>query len=211
MLSGGAQRSFASPTPSTYSLDFSPDGRWLATADPEGGSSGRGTGGHRRSLEGSDVAMEIRLSRTGDLVAANMNTERRRLGLWSVPEGRLLRTLKLGDAGLTSFFRFSPDGGRLITSTDPLPGEPNERVVRSWPVEGGKPDFIARLPTHPSSTYVPPDMDATGSRLAWADGRTLRVAFLEGTSADLASAASVEHERTVAVKFSTHRDSRGHV
>jgi DNA-binding winged helix-turn-helix (wHTH) protein/WD40 repeat protein len=187
------------PTVSHFSLDFSPDGRWLATADPEdGGKLWPSDGGPPTILEGSDIAMEIRFSPKGDLIASTMDTARRKLGLWSVPEGRLLRSLALGDQGLTQFFRFSPDGQRLITITDPLPREPHEREVRSWPVVGGEPDLVAHLPMNPSSFYLFPDVDPTASRIAWPDGRHVRTAPLAGTSFDVASVSSVEHDRAIA-------------
>jgi WD40 repeat protein/DNA-binding winged helix-turn-helix (wHTH) protein len=193
---------FRLSTPSDYALDFSPDGRWLATAARDGGGKlWPWDGGPPTALEGSDVTMEIRFSPRGDLVASTMDTERRKMGLWSVPEGRLVRALVHGDHGKTDFFRFSPDGERLITITNPYPGEPRESAVRSWPVDGGEPDLIARLPLHPSSAGILPDVDPTGSRLAWADGRSVRIASLAGTGVEMASVSSVDHDRPIAAQI----------
>jgi WD40 repeat protein/DNA-binding winged helix-turn-helix (wHTH) protein len=189
---------FRLSTPSPYSLDFGPDGRWLATADPGGGGKlWPSDGGPPMALEGSDVAMDIRTSPRGDLVAANMNTERRELGLWSFPEGRFLRSFDLGDQGFTQVFVFSPDGKHVMTSTEPLAAKPRDLVFRSWPVEGGQPVLVARLPLHPSSDFVFADVDPTWSRLSWPDGRRVRIARLEGATLHLASATSVGHERAI--------------
>ena len=100
-------------TASYMQLDFSSDGRWLATADRDrGGHLWPSSGGSPTRLEGCDSALEILFSPQGDFVAATIGTERRELGLWSVPEGRFLRSFTLGDEGTTLFFHFSPDGGR---------------------------------------------------------------------------------------------------
>ena len=189
---------FRLPTASPYSLDFSPDGRWLATADPVGGGKlWPSDGGPPTALEGSDVAMEIRFSPGGDLVAAPMDTERQQLGLWSVPEGQFLRSFALGDQGLTAFFRFSRDGERLFTSTESLAVDAIELEFRSWSVEGGEPDLLAHLELPTSSSWTQ-TVDPAGSRFSWADGRRVRIARLEGTTLQLASARSIDHDRTIA-------------
>ncbi len=188
---------FRLPTASPYGLDFSPDGRWLATADPGGGGAlWPSDGGPPTALENSDVAMEIRISPRGDLVAATMDTERRELGLWSVPEGRYLRSFALGDQGATFYFQFSRDGERLITSTDMPAG--GGGLVRSWPVEGGEPSLIARLEIPMANMGAFYGVNPTESHLSWADGHRVRIARLAGTSVDMASTRSVEHDQAIA-------------
>jgi WD40 repeat protein/DNA-binding winged helix-turn-helix (wHTH) protein len=186
-------------TRSNYHFEFSPDGRWLGTADHERGAKiWPSDGGSPMFLENSDSALEIRFSPRGDLIAANTSMERNELGFWSFPEGRLLRTVALDEQGSTFYFEFSPDGERLITSTQIVEEESTELVIRSWPVGGGEPDVLARLQIDPSSNDVLPDLDPSGSRFAWADGRTVRIAPLAGTTLDLASATSIEHDQAVA-------------
>jgi WD40 repeat protein len=188
------------PTPAfyLYSLDFSADGRWLATADPRGGGASLwpSDGGPPTVLEGEGLDGEIRISPRGDLVAATMSG-RRELGLWSFPEGRFLRSFALGDRGHTFVFQFSPDGERLLTYTEISTDDGYELQVRSWPVVGGKPELVARLEAPEESVGVILDMDPSGSRIAWADGREVHVARLEDTKVDLSSAITVEHDRTV--------------
>ncbi|MCK5411516.1 MAG: WD40 repeat domain-containing protein, partial [Gemmatimonadetes bacterium] len=191
---------FRLPTPAyfMYSLDFSADGRWLATAEPGGrGNLWPSDGGPPTMLEGGDLAGEIRTSPRGDLVAATMSG-RRELGLWSFPEGRLLRSLALGDRGDTFVFQFSPSGERLLTYTESPADDGHEIEIRSWPVAGGEPKSLARIQVPEESAGAIMDMDPTGSHIAWADGRRVRIARLEGTTLQPASATSVEHDRTIA-------------
>jgi WD40 repeat protein len=190
---------FVLPTSSPYlnSLDFSSDGRWLATADPGGRASiWPSDGGPPTVLEGSGLAGEIRISPRRDVVAATMQG-RQELGLWSFPEGRLQRSLALGDQGETHAFQFSCDGQRLLTNTEVRTEGGYGIQIRSWPVAGGEPDLIARLETPKESYGAFNGLDPTGSRIAWADGRRVRVARLEGTTVHLSSATSVEHDSTV--------------
>jgi WD40 repeat protein len=189
------------PGSSPYWVDFSPDGRWLVTADPSGGAKlWPSDGGPATVLEGCDVAMEAVFSPRGDLVAASMDTERRTMGLWSVPEGRLLHSFSTGEQGETMFFRFSGDGRSLITSTESKSSESSELELRSWPVAGGEPDPVGRLVLPAESKTVWPALDSVGSRLAWAEGRRVRIAGLEGTTLDLATAISIENDENVAAQ-----------
>ncbi len=186
------------PTPSLYGLEFSPDGRWLATADLSSGARlWPADGGPPTKLEGIDSSLEIRFSPPGDLVAANVGTERREVGIWSMPDGRLVRRIPLGDAGSTFFFVFDRDGRRLITSTQHVGRESTDLVVRSWPVDGGGPEVVARVSIARSTDYILPDLDPTNSRFAWADGRVVRAAPLAGSRFDGSSTISMEHDRAV--------------
>jgi WD40 repeat protein len=190
-------------TPSPFTVDFSSDGRWLATAGrfSSGGKLWPSDGGPPIVLEGSDIAQEIAISPSDDLVATTMDVERWKIGLWTFPEGRFLRALDLGDRGTTFFFRFSPDGRRLYTSTEIIaPGATGLVLeIRSWPVDGGDPDLVARLELPATAAYGGHNVDPTGTRLSWIDGRRVRIAPLHGSTAELDSAITIEHE--VAVRF----------
>ena len=74
------------PTRSPYSARLQPRRPLARHRRPEGGARlWPSDGGPPTALEGSDVAMEIRFSPSGDLVAANMDMERRQMGFWSGP------------------------------------------------------------------------------------------------------------------------------
>jgi WD40 repeat protein len=180
------------------SLDFSADGRWLATAEP--GGTGRlwpSDGGPPIVLDGDRLSGEIRMSLRGDLVAASWRG-RREVGLWSFPEGRSLRSIPISDQPLmTLFFGFSPDGNRLFTARQFETDERARAQVRSWPVTGGEPTLLALFGVHEESREVYSCVDPTGSRIAWPDGRRVRIARVEGTTVHLASATSVLLDRPV--------------
>jgi serine/threonine protein kinase/WD40 repeat protein len=192
---------FRLPARAYLGVDFRPDGRWLVAknSDGDGGALWPSDGGPPTPLEGSDVTMELRFSPAGDRVAGFMDKERLTLGLWSVPEGKLIRSFSLGDQGQggLGLFAISHDGQRILADTLHKEGDRSEHVLRAWPIEGGEPDLLARIPVPPESWLVSPDVDEEWSRLVWADGSRVRVARMEGTSVDLASAASIEHPDTV--------------
>ena len=180
-----------------YWIDFSPDGRWLASPGPFGATLWPADGSSPTVLENSKEAMEVRVSPTGNLIASTLGSERQAIGIWSHPEGRLLRTLALGNEGSTQFFKFSADGERIITATEIYGDRDTEQLIRSWPVGGGEPRILTRLSLPRASQSILPDVDGTGSWIAWPDGRNVRVARLEEESLDLSSVTSVEHDRAV--------------
>jgi serine/threonine protein kinase/WD40 repeat protein len=192
---------FRLPARAPYGIDFSPDGHWLVAndADGTGGALWPSDGGPPTPLEGSNVTMELRFSPAGDRVAGFMDKERLTLGLWSVPDGELVRSFSLDDQGEggLGLFAISRDGQRILAETLHKEGDRGEHVLRAWPIDGGEPDLLARIPVPPESRFLGPDIDEEWSRLAWADGSRVRVARLEGTSVDLASARSIEHPETV--------------
>jgi len=187
---------FRLPTASPYSLDFSPDGRWLLTSTPKGGGLlWPSDGDPPTTLEKKETTGEGRISPRGDLVAFN----RRWNGpgeslLWSLPDGRFLRSLALGGTNNQNFW-FSRDGKRLITSTENLEGDSLEVMIRSWPLEGGEADLVSRLevPKVSSGTFF--GVDPTESLLGWVDGSRFNIAPLEGMSLPPAPSASLEHDR----------------
>jgi WD40 repeat protein len=188
---------FRIPTGSFYSVDFSPDGRWLLTAEaPEGEAIGTllwpASGGKPTALEPKATLGEGRFSPRGDLIACYLE-DMQELGLWSHPSGRFLKSLPVGGM-FNQFFWFSRDGTRLITSTENLAGDRCEIMIRSRPVKGGEPDLLARLeiPRESGGTFF--GVDPAESRLAWIEGKTFNIAPLDGTHAGSAPRVSLEHE-----------------
>jgi hypothetical protein len=86
---------FSIPRQSPYAVDFSRDGRWLAA----GGALFPSDGGEPVILaEAGDAWMEIAIAPRGDVVTMLMDDERFTLGIWSIPEGKLLRKLRFEDS-----------------------------------------------------------------------------------------------------------------
>jgi WD40 repeat protein len=186
---------FRIPTGGQRGVDFTPDGRWLLTSSG-GGQLWPSDGGFPTALEGSDVTSEVGMSPRGDLVAHAIDEDLQEMGLWSVPDGRFLRSFALG--GPTYFLQFSRDGNRLITTTETFEGATENVQIRSWPVDGGEPDLLARLeiPMEYSGTFF--GVDPTESWVAWAEGRRFNLAPLDGPSVDPLPEISLEHDRGVA-------------
>jgi WD40 repeat protein len=192
------------PIPANLGIDFSPDGRWMAARHtPEGGQFGGGLalwpsdGGPPIPLESSEKTAEMRFSPKGDLLAGHMDSERLSLGVWSVPEGRLVRTFKLGERGQAALFRLSPDSTRVLTCRQEGVGRRTEMECRVWAVAGGESRLVARLETAVESWAVAPSADLAWTRLAWADGRTARVAALDHDRWDVAGARAIDHGATL--------------
>ncbi len=187
------------PSGSHYSIEFSPDGRWLALANPwQGCTLWPSDGGPPIALEGSELAMEAVVSPRGDLVAATTDRERQHIGLWSVPEGRFLRSLSFGE-GETLWYQFSLDGQRLLTPTEITRPDHTVFEFRSWPVDGGEPDLLARVVSSKESAATFVGIEPTAGRIAWADGEKLEIAPFAGSSADLESTISLVHDSIVAM------------
>ena len=179
---------FAIPRPSMYAVDFSRDGQWLAA----GGALWPADGGEPVPLEESgDDTMEIAIGPRGDVVASQMDKERFSLGIWSVPEGKLLRKLRLDG---TTLFHFSGDGRRIITATTLFPERPIvETVIHAWPLDGGEPELLARFQRVNVSRLTFAGLDPESTMLAWCDGEVLRVALREKGVLRPRPTASLKH------------------
>jgi WD40 repeat protein len=192
---------FSLPTPSPYypSLQFSADGRWLATVDPDEHIARLwpSDGGPPTVLQGSEFHGEIRISPRGDLVAATIGSEKQEIGLWSFPEGRYLRSLALGDEGRMLMATFSRGGDRLVTASAVKAQDAYGILVRSWPIAGGEPDIVARVDDAAKSLAALYSMGLSESRLAWADGRKVHIARLGEAIANTASMTTVDHDSAV--------------
>ncbi|MGB5344101.1 MAG: hypothetical protein WBP67_18600, partial [Thermoanaerobaculia bacterium] len=180
------------------SLDFSPDGRWLATSGCEIWPS---NGDPPKILEGCERGVEGFFNPAGDKIAYALGgLMRSEIGVWAFPEGRFLRTLPVGQN--STLFRFSPDGERIVTRTDFLDGDRYEVDVRSWPLAGGEPDRLARLEIPQESVGAYVGVDPTASRVAWTAGTRFSLAELKGTQVDMATAVSLAQDSLIdAVTF----------
>jgi WD40 repeat protein len=184
-------------TSSPFSVDFSPDGRWLSTANRAGGGQlWPADGGPPTLLEDSETIFEGRISPRGDVIAHNQPTEAKKIGLWTFPAGRFLRWLDLGGTYNQQFW-FSPDGSRLITSTETLEGDDLDVEIRSWPIEGGDPDLVARLEASRESSATFFGVDPTESLLGWVDGTRFNIRPLAAGSAHPVSTITLEHGRAI--------------
>jgi WD40 repeat protein len=183
---------FTIPRPSFYAVDFSRDGRWLAA----GGALWPADGGEPVPLEeGGEATMEIAIGPRGDVVASQMDTEWFTLGISSVPEGNLLRKLRFDG---TTTFHFSGDGRRVITATDLVTEKPlMETVIRSWPLEGGEPDTLARIERAKESVIHGAGLDPTSRWLFWPDGVFLHLAPVQKGVLRPRPSVSLEHPAPV--------------
>jgi WD40 repeat protein len=153
---------------------FSPDGEWLATAGMATNTlvwskDGRGP----LELPGDETSSSgIRkaLWASNDLLATGSNgTAGSRAFLWSLPDGRPVRTIDFGgpsywQVGQGKLFAETVESG---TAEDPGPG-----VLRSWPLPQGEPTLLGhfdwgKLGT--STTFFAPD----GSNWFYAKDRNL--------------------------------------
>jgi len=161
--------------PDPTSLEFSPDGAWLAA----GTKSGKvelwsREGGSPRLLEGhSGLVFRVLFNARSDrLVSSGMDGTIR---IWKIPGGEPVRTI---DPGGPSACWLLDGGERLVTAT--LRSEPSaspgrvRRVVRSWPLEAGPATLHGEV-----SGALPLLIAAAGPRFVASDGGLVRLHHLE--------------------------------
>jgi WD40 repeat protein len=181
------------PSGSPFMVDFSPDGRWLLTATMgDGAMLWPSDGGPPTALEFRKTFAEAMFSSYDDLIGCYLHGMPE-LGLWSFPDGRFLRSLEVGGTW-NQLFWFSRDGRRLITSTENLKGDRNEILIRSWPLEGGDPDLLARIEVGAESKWTFAGVDPTESLVAWVDGSRFNIEPLASAGAGSAPTVSLEHD-----------------
>ena len=127
--------------PINRTIDYSPNGQLLATGEYAGNfririrnagnlSVIRTLSGHSAGLEQSGT-FSVRFSPNGSLLASGGAD--RRVKIWRVSDGALLRTLQIGTDWSPNVFSvaFSPDGQLIAAGTDGL------RDVKVWRVADG--------------------------------------------------------------------------
>ncbi len=160
-------------------VQFSPNGRWLARGQNFTGrillfSSG---GGPPRVLAGRGTHVNRTLFGPGSdvlLTAAGSSTA---VQVWSVPDGRLIRTLEYGsgdDLHLPQFI--SADRSRLITAA--IHGASATRYERVrllfWPPDGNEPVILGEL-----DGVADLVVDSTGERVAYIKDGNIEVRLLD--------------------------------
>ena len=189
---------FRIPTASFYSVEFSPDGDWLLTFESSPREEAAGLlwpihGGVPTALDPKVESVgEYRFSSDGTMVASYFDGMQK-LGLWSYPSGRFLRSFSVEES-FNQLFWFSGDGARLITSNEFPVGDRTKVKIRSWPVAGGESTLLAQVdvPKESGGTFC--GLDPTESRVAWIEGKTINMVPLHGKHAGVAPRVSLKHD-----------------
>jgi WD40 repeat protein len=151
--------------------DFSPDGRWLATAGLAGGLRlWSMDGGPARTLGSSGPNLPIRFSIGSDILATGGENSVR---LWSIPEGKEVRRVDI--AGYTDLRR---GGSSLLGVTET---SETSWAVREWNVHDGEPKLLAPLD---ASLFNIWDIDSTGEWLITAREKSVYLSPLRDARPD---------------------------
>ncbi len=178
---------------------LSPDGRWLATRS---GSNRRilifpRDGGPARALprppDGNTSVLEF--GPRGDLLITGGSGES--LRFWSLPDLREIRSAELG--GLRSFGWVR--GGRLLTFTR-MHEERPEFLMRAWPLPDGEPKVLGTF----SLPGTPWDLDPSGTTIAYARGRTVRVRPLDPRAPRRSGSSGARRDEVQDVTFAPRGD-----
>ncbi len=156
--------------PPHCSIDFSPDGRWLAVGQCFTGkialrSSG---GGPPKILSGTGTHVyTLRFGSGSDVLLSNAATSNE-VQVWSLPDGELIRSLPYGrgkDSHHHPMF-MSADRSRLITVTSDGSSIHERPQFLSWPSEGNVPVILGQL-DRVGGRFRGVEVDQTGTLVAY--------------------------------------------
>jgi WD40 repeat protein/predicted Ser/Thr protein kinase len=151
------------------SVDFSPDGHWLATGGLLSGVRlWSGEGGPFVTVGAPDGVPGVQFSPGSDFLAAGMQATAR---FWSIPEGSELRNVELG--GNKIFMR---RGSHLFSST---PTSERTMALRDWSILEGVPDVLA---LHDLRDVTDWDIEGSGEWLVTARAQGVYVTPLRDPS-----------------------------
>jgi WD40 repeat protein len=179
-------------------IELSPDGRWLATRNsnnrqillfPRDGGPPRAL---PRQPDGNTRVLEF--GRQGDLLLTGGSGESVRF--WSWPELRELRSVELGGLRSYGFVR----DGKLFTFTRVSDDPARPWMKRIWPLAGGEPQVVV------DRTPLFPDIDASGTTLAYWRGRSVLVRPLSPADASRERVLGQSRDDVQSVAFSPTGD-----
>ncbi len=127
-----------------WAMVFSPDGRWAATTGMKGVFLWSRDGGAPKRIappEGPIIWAEF-VGRDGNMLATWGWQPSYSVRIWSVPEGKLLRTMPFEH---TVVWGAGPDLLSVSRLAAPPSSESKVSVIRRWPLEGGEPRVLGRV------------------------------------------------------------------
>jgi WD40 repeat protein len=185
------------PTGWGYGVGFSPDGQWLAASNTTNVWSADGAPVQLDAVP-DELTMELGFGPQSTHLAIVLGAGRERIGIWSVPEGRLLRTLEFGTATISWFL--ARDTTRLVSAALDLQSW-GTSLWKEWPLDGGPSRTLGRLETAPGSVWIRPDIDSSGNWIAYADDRDVRLVRLDRLDTSSGTVVASHDESVSALTF----------